>query len=109
MNSVWAVSIASAGMSPWIAQPSGNKAGREYRGRARSRAAPARVQVRDPPGQPAHQGTQLQRVDDFDLGAEREHVERGGVERADPHPGLDPALTPGGRWGAPADPDAGRP
>ncbi len=55
------------------------------------------------------QGAQLRRVDDFDLGAEREHVERGGVERADPHPGLDPALTPGGRWGAPADPDAGRP
>jgi hypothetical protein len=48
-----------------------------------SGAAGARVKIGDPRGQPADQGAQLRRVDDLGLGAEREHVERGGVQRAD--------------------------
>src|SRR5215471_10009348 len=90
-------------------------AGRQPRKRTLSSSSPALclvpalVQLRYPPGQLADQGAQFRRVDDLDLGAEREHVERGGVERADPHPGLGPALTPGDGGGAPADPDTGRP
>ena len=68
----------------------------------------ARMQRGDLPGGLVQLGPQLRRVQDFDLRAEREQLDRRGGCRVGPHPGLDPVLAPGGRAGVPADPHAGR-
>jgi len=67
------------------------------------------VEVGYLPGRLAHLHAQLRWMDDLDVGAEGEHVERSGIHRIDADPGLDPALAAGDGRGAPADAHAGWP